>query len=142
MGERVETSAIQGLIAGCSMFGLYVLAYSILESRGVGIGPGTPVGMTVIVACVIPVGIGLGSQVVFGLQRSRVESQVGRIMQDARTTYENAVREADDAYREQLHKGRQTLFLAETELKKVDTGLRLIATHRTRQDESAQAAAA
>ncbi|HWD41078.1 MAG TPA: hypothetical protein VG944_19675 [Fimbriimonas sp.] len=123
---KAEQLAIRGFASGLVLFGLYVFSYMVLASRDIVIGLTSPIGVLMMVTTALPVAGGLLIHVAAGYKRSGVQTRVREAIKKAARGLDEAGKEADDFYRDQMSLHRKNLTVVEAELKKAEQALRTL----------------
>ncbi len=111
---------------GCGVIGLYLVAYATLAMVQVRIGPDTPFGLLALIVACVPLAAGLAMQIGYAVKRAALESEVNQQRAAAQKAYDAAVDVADSLYRGRIPKLREDLAAAESELARLDLGLRVL----------------
>lgn len=128
--EKTEKNSVFGFGSGCAMFALYMVSYVILADRGIVIGITTPIGIGATVVSAIPILSAVCLQIGCMFKRMALENRANEIVKQAANSYEEASRDADDNYRDQMKHCRKNLSCAESELRKVESAMRSLGIYR------------
>jgi len=104
-----------GLIAGVSMYCMYLLISGVLNTQGVSIGPKTIFGIVALLVSGGPILISIATASQAAVKRAAVASELREGVEEAEEEYEQAVRAAADRAEAAMERRREALARAENE---------------------------